>query len=130
MPPERSRPRPLRGSWLAGGWLAGGWLAAGGRVLADWPGLSPDRLFENRDLQPTADLRSIAKGLLRDHLQDPELAAFFGDLFESEARHHSTYVRLAKTFAPPEAVQSRLQELAVEEARIILEGDEVPRMHS
>jgi uncharacterized protein (DUF1501 family) len=52
--------------------LGGG--VAGGRVVADWPGLSPDRLFENRDLQPTADLRSLAKGLLRDHLRLPERA--------------------------------------------------------
>jgi uncharacterized protein (DUF1501 family) len=52
--------------------LGGG--VAGGRVVADWPGLSPDKLFENRDLQPTADLRSLAKGLLRDHLRLPERA--------------------------------------------------------
>jgi uncharacterized protein (DUF1501 family) len=48
--------------------LAGG-AVAGGRVVADWPGLAPDRLFENRDLQPTADLRSLAKALLSDHLR-------------------------------------------------------------
>ncbi|QYU66554.1 DUF1501 domain-containing protein [Leptolyngbya sp. 15MV] len=48
--------------------LAGG-AVAGGRVLADWPGLGPGRLFENRDLQPTADLRSVAKALLKDHLR-------------------------------------------------------------
>ncbi len=47
--------------------VAGG-RVAGGRVLANWPGLSSGNLFENRDLQPTADLRSIAKGLLANHL--------------------------------------------------------------
>ncbi|MCW3476806.1 DUF1501 domain-containing protein [Limobrevibacterium gyesilva] len=45
-----------------------GGAVAGGRVQADWPGLKPDRLFENRDLQPTADLRAVAKGLLAQHL--------------------------------------------------------------
>lgn len=40
----------------------------GGRVVADWPGVGPGRLFENRDLAPTLDLRRIAKGLLADHL--------------------------------------------------------------
>ena len=45
-----------------------GGAVAGGRVRADWPGLAQDRLFENRDLQPTADLRSVAKGLLAQHL--------------------------------------------------------------
>jgi uncharacterized protein (DUF1501 family) len=48
--------------------LAGGALA-GGRVVADWPGLARNKLFENRDLQPTTDLRAIAKALLRDHLR-------------------------------------------------------------
>ncbi|SFK77130.1 DUF1501 domain-containing protein [Falsiroseomonas stagni] len=53
--------------------LLGG-AVAGGRVVADWPGLAPGQLFENRDLQPTRDLRTIAKGLLRDHLRLPEAA--------------------------------------------------------
>src|SRR5437868_704916 len=69
-------------------------------------------------------------GILRDRLSVPDLAAFFGGLFESEARHHSTYVRLAKAFAPEAEVQSRLHELAAGEARLMAEGDTVPRMHS
>lgn len=62
--------------------LAGG-AVAGGRVATDWPGLGTGKLFENRDLQPTADLREIAKGLLRDHLGLPPHAleaAFPGSL--------------------------------------------------
>jgi tRNA-(ms[2]io[6]A)-hydroxylase len=68
--------------------------------------------------------------LLRDHVQDQELRQFYGDLFESEARHHSTYVRLAALFATPEDVHQRLEVLAGAEAAIIAEGDELPRMHS
>jgi uncharacterized protein (DUF1501 family) len=45
-----------------------GGAVAGGRVRADWPGLGRFRLFEDRDLMPTADVRSIAKGLLAGHL--------------------------------------------------------------
>ncbi len=45
-----------------------GGAVAGGRVRTDWPGLRPNQLFENRDLAPTADLRSVAKGLLVAHL--------------------------------------------------------------
>jgi len=45
-----------------------GGVVAGGRVQANWPGLGADRLFEDRDLQPTADLRAVAKGLLGQHL--------------------------------------------------------------
>ena len=47
--------------------LLGG-AVAGGRVVADWPGLAKRSLYEGRDLRPTTDLRSVAKGLLRDHL--------------------------------------------------------------
>ncbi len=47
--------------------LAGGALN-GGRVIADWPGLQDAQLYENRDLRPTTDLRSVLKGLLADHL--------------------------------------------------------------
>ena len=51
--------------------LAGGALR-GGRVLADWPGLKPAQLYEGRDLKPTTDLRSVLKGLLKDHLRVDE----------------------------------------------------------
>lgn len=51
--------------------LAGG-AVHGGRVLADWPGLSGDRLYQGRDLAPTTDLRAVAKGVFRDHLGLPE----------------------------------------------------------
>lgn len=53
--------------------LLGG-AVAGGRVAADWPGLGAGKLLEDRDLQPTTDLREIAKGLLRDHLKLPPQA--------------------------------------------------------
>ena len=62
--------------------------------------------------------------------KDQELADFYGSLFESEARHHSTYVRLAKLFGPDEEIKQRLHELSEEEAKIIERGDELPRMHS
>jgi len=68
--------------------------------------------------------------LLRDPVADPELAAFYGRLFESEARHHATYVRIAKEFADEETVRVRLAELAADEARIMPAGDPRPRMHS
>ena len=51
--------------------FAGGTLK-GGRVVADWPGLKNADLHDNRDLKPTTDLRSVLKGLLRDHLRVDE----------------------------------------------------------
>ena len=68
--------------------------------------------------------------LLRDHVRDPELADFYGSLFESEAGHYATYVQLAKNLMPSDIVDQRLDELASEEAQIILEGYSLARMHS
>jgi uncharacterized protein (DUF1501 family) len=51
----------------AAAFLLGG-AVAGGRVIADWPGLSRANLLENRDLKPTRDLRGVMKGVLHDHL--------------------------------------------------------------
>lgn len=48
--------------------LFAGGAMKGGRVVADWPGLMEADLHDKRDLKPTTDLRSLLKGLLRDHL--------------------------------------------------------------
>jgi tRNA-(ms[2]io[6]A)-hydroxylase len=91
------------------------------------PGRAVDRLL----VAALIEARSCERfGLLRDQLEDAELARFFGALFESEARHHSTYVQLARSFVSAEAVRERLQYLALEEGRIITEGEPVLRMHS
>jgi len=50
--------------------LVGG-AVAGGRVVSNWPGLSPRALYQGRDLAPTLDLRSVLKGLLEEHVGVP-----------------------------------------------------------
>jgi len=91
----------------------------------------PQRAIDRLLIGGLIEARSCERfSLLRDHVSARELAEFYGSLFESEARHHSTYVRLAKLFAPEEEVHQRLEELSAEEARIIAEGDELARMHS
>jgi uncharacterized protein (DUF1501 family) len=45
--------------------LVGG-AVRGGRVVTDWPGLRPNDLYEDRDLMPTTDLRSVFKAALLD----------------------------------------------------------------
>ncbi len=67
---------------------------------------------------------------LADHVDDAELAEFYRGLFESEARHHATYTRLATHFASEDIVQQRLGELASAEAAILAVGEDLPRMHS
>ena len=91
------------------------------------PGRAIDRLL----VAGLIEARSCERfDLLRKHIQDRELADFYDSLFESEARHHSTYVRLAKLFGGEETVHARLAELSAAEAEIIAVGDELPRMHS
>ncbi|HEY2035451.1 MAG TPA: DUF1501 domain-containing protein [Steroidobacteraceae bacterium] len=51
-----------------------GGAVKGGRVVADWPGLSQQKLYQDRDLRPTLDLRAIMKGLLAEHLDVPARA--------------------------------------------------------
>jgi uncharacterized protein (DUF1501 family) len=51
--------------------LAGGGLA-GGRVVTQWPGLAGGKLYEDRDLAPTMDLRAVFKAVLAGHLDLPE----------------------------------------------------------
>ncbi len=59
--------------------LAGGAIK-GGRVIADWPGLSKEALYEGRDLKPTTDLRAVAKGILSD-LYGVSAATLANDIF-------------------------------------------------
>lgn len=55
--------------------LVGGGVK-GGRVVADWPGLKPEQLYQNRDLKPTTDIRAVAKGVVSElfGLSGPVLA--------------------------------------------------------
>ena len=46
--------------------LLGG-AVAGGKVIADWPGLSQGALYEGRDLKPTTDLDALIGGALAQH---------------------------------------------------------------
>jgi uncharacterized protein (DUF1501 family) len=57
----------------AAAFLLGG-AVAGGRVVADWPGLSSNALYQGRDLAPTLDLRCVFKGILAEHLGVPARA--------------------------------------------------------
>ena len=91
------------------------------------PGRAIDRLL----VAALIEARSCERfGLLRENLKDERLAEFYHSLFESEARHHATYVRLARTYGTESTVRRRLETLADEEAKIIETGDALPRMHS
>ncbi len=58
--------------------VAGGAIS-GGRVLGEWPGLSKDALFKQRDLRPTSNTFGWLGAILQQHwqLSDAELRVVF-----------------------------------------------------
>ncbi|MDA9858139.1 tRNA-(ms[2]io[6]A)-hydroxylase [Rubripirellula sp.] len=93
----------------------------------------PERAVDRLLIASLIEARSCERfSLLSEHVKEkePELADFYAGLFESEARHHTTYVRLAEHFASRDAVRQRLDQLSAEEAAILAEGSDLPRMHS
>lgn len=91
----------------------------------------PHRAVDRFLIAGLIEARSCERfSLLAEHVEDRELAEFYASLFESEARHHTTYVRLARQYASDAAVKTRLAELAAAEADIIHTGNKLPRMHS
>lgn len=73
--------------------LIGG-SVSGGRVLADWPGLSNANLYEGRDLKPTLSLDTLIAGALSQHYA-LEPARVRAALFPDETGNglHETLVR-------------------------------------
>lgn len=103
----------------------------GGRMKALATRQEPQKTVDRLLIAGLIEARSCERFvLLRDHLTDKRLSEFYGSLYESEARHHATYVRLAKHYQSDQLVNSRLEELAQQEAAIIEEGCELPRIHS
>jgi tRNA-(ms[2]io[6]A)-hydroxylase len=91
----------------------------------------PERAVDRLLVAGLIEARSCERfDLLRKHIQDQELSEFYGSLFESEARHHTTYIKLAKTFDSDTNVRARLAELSAAESEIIDMGCPLPRMHS
>jgi uncharacterized protein (DUF1501 family) len=49
----------------------------GGKVYGDWPGLAPEKLYENRDLALTTDFRAVFGEVAMKHLGVPSLEKLF-----------------------------------------------------
>ena len=67
--------------------------------------------------------------VLSDHIEDQELAKFYHDLMASEARHYTTFLRLAKQYLDPERVEARWQEWLVYEAEVISRYGKEEKIH-
>ena len=61
---------------------------------------------------------------------DPALTELYAGLLACEARHHATYVELARAHAPEPEVRARLAELAQHEAAVVAALPHEPRLHN
>jgi uncharacterized protein (DUF1501 family) len=49
----------------------------GGKVYGEWPGMQPDQLYEERDLNLTTDFRDVLGELVQRHLGNAQLKTVF-----------------------------------------------------
>jgi tRNA-(ms[2]io[6]A)-hydroxylase len=91
----------------------------------------PERLLDTLLCCALIEARSCERmKLLAEHLPDAELAAYYGTLLASEARHHALYVDLAIERYGREATLARLEELAAHESAVIEALPHEGRLHS
>jgi tRNA-(ms[2]io[6]A)-hydroxylase len=68
--------------------------------------------------------------ILAERVQDPQLADYYGRLFESEARHYTVYTDLARRYFGHETTKARLRELADAELEALRASTGAARLHS
>ncbi len=91
----------------------------------------PQRLLDSLLVAGLIEARSHERmALLAAHSPDPELAALYGDLLASEARHFGLYWVLAERRFPRPQLMGRLEELAQAEASLLASLHPQARMHS
>ncbi len=95
-------------------------------------GNEPQRLLDKLLVAALIEARSCERfSILKDGVEDdPQLAAFYEELFRTEADHHTLYTGLAREFFPHDEVKSRLQELADLEVEALKAGKGQIRLHS
>ncbi len=102
-----------------------------GRLLSKIRAGEIDKLVDTLLCCALIEARSCERmTLLSEHLACPDLRAFYSDLLESEARHFTLYVGLARSIRPTADVSQRLDELSKWESEVILSAPLVPRMHN
>ncbi|HEY9821801.1 MAG TPA: tRNA isopentenyl-2-thiomethyl-A-37 hydroxylase MiaE [Candidatus Sericytochromatia bacterium] len=91
----------------------------------------PDRLLDSLLVSGLIEARSHERlGLLATHCPEPELAEFYHSLMASEARHYGVYWVLADTYFDRDVVKERLEELAIQESKLLATLHPEPRIHS
>jgi tRNA-(ms[2]io[6]A)-hydroxylase len=90
----------------------------------------PEQLLDVLMCSALIEARSCERmQLLAERLDEPSLQQLYRGLLASEARHHTLYVDLAREYFAPEAVRTRLDQVAEHEACVIAAAPPWPRMH-
>lgn len=114
VPFERQRPAPYAGKLMT--------------VVREG---EPARLLDTLLCCAVIEARSCERmKLLAESLEQAELQDLYRGLLACEARHHGTYLELAKRIAPEAEVMSRLEVVARHEAGVIAGAPRDPRMHN
>jgi tRNA-(ms[2]io[6]A)-hydroxylase len=91
----------------------------------------PGRLVDTLLCSALIEARSCERmRLLAAALDDPALAGLYRGLLAAEARHHESYVALARAVAPEAHVRMRLRELALHEAAVLASAPPIARLHA
>lgn len=91
----------------------------------------PDRFLDRLLVAALIEARSCERfSILSKRVDDPQLAAFYDELFEAEADHYTLYTGLARTHFPEQQVKKRLEHLAKREVEALKAGRDLPRLHS
>ena len=103
-----------------------------GKLMSVVRSNEPDRLIDRLLCCAVIEARSCERmGLLAGALTaEPELAALYGGLLASEARHHMLYVDLAAGVRPRAQVMTRLAEICAHESAVLADAPEEPRLHN
>ena len=67
--------------------------------------------------------------IIAEALEDPELKAFYRDLWATEARHGDVFKKMALNYFDESVIESRSQEIIEAEAKIIAELEWRPSLH-
>jgi len=90
----------------------------------------PERFLDHLLVAGIIEARSCERlKILADNIDDAGLKEFYLKLFESEAGHFVTFVKLSKLYFSEDEVDKRLNELTDEEAKIVKNLPNKPLMH-
>jgi tRNA 2-(methylsulfanyl)-N6-isopentenyladenosine37 hydroxylase len=90
----------------------------------------PHRLLDSLIVSSLVEARSCERfSLLSEHCEDEDLKAFYRSLLESEARHRSEFLKLARLYYDRNDVDARLKEMSAFEADIVKSLQHAATMH-